>query len=221
MTTATQKPALRGREPNTGVEPVPVEYVGVPDAVRTTSDKMVEARSRYFDLVAEHERASETKREAQEADEAAIREALDAGKATPKPKAPAAIERAAEVERQIEPARALVVEAENAYLDTCRAHRDEWMAALRDARDEMEARQDRAIEEARQAKLALHNAELAYYEIDQLGDPSKIKNPGKANAFAILRFRPLTKLDKDDERRLAEFRSGRDGRRHEGGLMAA
>jgi hypothetical protein len=220
MTTKIQQ-VREARQPNAAVGPVPADYIAVPDEVRAASDKLVEARRRYSDALAEYDRSDHAVREAQAADETAIREALDAGKAAPKSKAAAAVEKAAETERQLEPARTLAIEAENEYLNTCRSHRAEWMAALQDAQGRIEARQERAIGEARAAKLDLHNAEIAYSEIEKLGDPSELKRPEKANMYAVLGFRSLTKLDADDERRLAEFREGRDSIQPQSSRMMA
>jgi hypothetical protein len=196
------------REPNGTVQPVPENYFGVPDPVRAASKDFEQARRRHFDLREEHRLAVDAVSEAQAADAAAAKDAVQAGKKPPKSRASAAIEKAGELARTLDAARALAVEAENNYLNTCRAHREEWMEELDRFRDQMKAREAQAIEELTRARLDRYNAETAYREIEDLGDPSKIKNPTKANVYAVLNFRSIRKLDSEDERRLAEFAEG-------------
>ena len=94
---------------------------------------------------------------------------------------------------------------EDGYLNACRAHRSEWLEALAKASDKARGREQEVIEHLRQLRLDRHNVEWAYRLIEDLGDPSQISDPAKANAYAMLDFHEYTRLDSEDERWLAEF----------------
>jgi hypothetical protein len=194
---------LPARTPNQAVGLTPLDLPCTPPEIRDASDALDAARRRYFGLEEELGEAHEAMTTAQAADVAAARTAVASGKTTPKPKAQAAAERAARMERDLEAARTNAVAAEDHYLNTWRAHRAQWLASFGAERELMADRVERAKDELRRGILDLANADVAFREIEQLGDPAKIKHPNKANTYAILNFRRINRLDQDDERRIA------------------
>ncbi len=206
--------ALRSanRQPNDMVYPIPPGCPAVPAGVQEASDALVSARERFYELVERHRDADEELQAAQAADAAAVREAYDADKEPPKPKARPAVEAAQQVELLLEPARAVAIEAEDRYLNAVRTHHDEWLGALGQAREASEARLHRALDEASRAKLDSTTIDLIKHELEHIGDDTfrDERHRTKANQQAMFRLGLAAQLDEQDERRLVDFREGRD-----------
>jgi len=177
----------------------------MPAEVREAGDALIAARCRYREMRDEVAESDQAIREAQDADQSAVREAVAAGKPMPKPKAQAIIERTAQLERGLGAARSLAIEAEDRYLNAWRSHRADWLEAFNGERERLVAETRAAQDALREAILTLHNADAAHAEMTQLGDPSKIKDAGKSNAVAMLCFRRVTRLDREAEQKLAEL----------------
>lgn len=202
------------REPNDMIRPIPADLEPVPAEVKQASDKLVEARERWSGLYAEKSETAERIREAQAEDVSATRAAVAAGKATPKPKAQAAVVRSEQIDRELEAARSLLIEAEDRYLAACRKHRSAgWLDDLASAIDESRDRQREALANLREAIVRRQTLTQYVSEIEQLGDESQIAHVGKLNGYAIFDLRPAS-LDHQVERELESQRRSAALRRH-------